>query len=367
MTKALRVIPANDTVTALIELADVIAGKSALFIAPAVVGNSTPETFDLPEFVSEETALVVESSGSTGKPKRISISLRALLASARSGQERLGPTGQWLLALPINFIAGQQVLVRSLLLDTQPVIMNTSVSFTAEAFFRSVSLMSHEVKYTSLVPLQLRRVIEHAERDALALKALQGFRKILVGGQATPDDLLARAKQLGISVVTSYGMTETAGGCLYDGVPLEGVKLKIAPDGRLQIAGPVLAEDLGEWFTTNDLAELRDGRVQILGRVDRVIISGGLKVSLDQVEAVAEKVLGVEELSAVSIDNQQFGESVGIMYQGSPEVADDIAASLVHVLGPAGKPVRIVRVDKLPRLATGKVDLISIKQLLEEK
>jgi len=367
MSKELRVVPANDVVLALLGMADVLAGKCALFIAPSVLGNSKPVVDSLPSEVEDHIALVVESSGSTGAPKRISISLPALLHAAKAGQERLGKPGQWLLALPINFIAGQQVLVRSLLADSQPVIMNSSVPFTAEAFFRSALLMTSEIKYTSLVPLQLRRVLEHATSDELALKQLQSFRAILVGGQAVPSDLLEWAKQLGIRVVVSYGMTETAGGCIYDGIPLDGVLLKIAPDGRLQVSGPTLAEDLGDWYTTNDLAELESGKLKILGRADRVIISGALKVSLDLVEELSSKVLGVEEIVAVAIENQEFGERVGLVYQGSPEVADDIANSLVELLGPAGKPVRIVRVDRLPKLATGKVDLLLVAKLREER
>lgn len=367
MSKDLRVVPANDVVSALLGMADVFAGKCALFIAPSVIGNSKPVVDSLPSEVEDQIALVVESSGSTGSPKRISISLAALLHAARAGQERLGKPGQWLLALPINFIAGQQVLVRSLLADTQPVIMNTTVPFTAEAFFRSALLMTNEVKYTSLVPLQLRRVLEQAKSDAVALRQLQSFRAILVGGQSVPSELLEIAEQLGLRVVVSYGMTETAGGCIYDGIPLDGVLLKISPDGRLQVSGPTLAEDLGDWYTSNDLAELAGGKVKILGRADRVIISGALKISLDLVEELAAKVLGVEEIVAVAIENQEFGERVGLVYQGSPEVADDIANSLVELLGPAGKPVRIIRVDRLPKLATGKVDLLSVAKLLEER
>ena len=357
MTKPLAVVPANDTVKALLVLAEVIENKKAIFVSSPEVNGVRPVIDALPEEVEDKIACVVESSGSTGIPKRISISTAALLHAARAGQERLGPLGQWLLALPINFIAGQQVLIRSLLADQQPVIMNTSLPFTAEAFLRSARLMTNPIRYTSLVPTQLAKLVTEAEKDKVMLDTLQSFRAILVGGQSTPDELLDRALGLGIKIVLSYGMTETAGGCVYDGVPLDGVRLKIAPDARLLISGKTLAEDQDDWIFTNDLAELsEDGKLKIIGRADRVIISGGLKLSLERVEYLGSELPGVSEIAAVALEDQTWGQRVGIAYVGSPEVADDIANQLAHLLGPAGKPIRVIRVDKLPKLPTGKTD-----------
>ena len=357
MTKPLAVVPANDTVKALLVLAEVIENKKAIFVSGPEVNGVKPIIDNLPEEVQEHIACVVESSGSTGIPKRISISTAALLHASRAGQERLGPLGQWLLALPINFIAGQQVLIRSLLADQQPVIMNTALPFTTEAFLRSALLMTNPIRYTSLVPAQLAKLVADAEKDKVLLTALQNFRAILVGGQSTPNELYDRAIGLGLKVVLSYGMTETAGGCVYDGVPLDGVRLKIAPDSRLLISGKTLAEGQDDWIFTNDLAELSaDGKLKIIGRADRVIISGGLKLSLERVEYLGSELPGVSEISAVSLEDETWGQRVGIAYIGSPEVADDIANQLAHLLGPAGKPIRVIRVDKLPKLPTGKTD-----------
>jgi O-succinylbenzoic acid--CoA ligase len=368
MAKPLAVVPANDTVKALQVMIDVVSSKKAIFVCPPSVNGVMPEFEPTPEFVDDNIACIVESSGSTGIPKRISISLDALTHAATAGQERIGPAGQWLLALPINFIAGQQVLLRSVLADTQPVIMNTSLPFTTEAFFRSANLMSHSNKYTSLVPAQLAKLVAASEKDQALLEVLRGFRAILVGGQATALELQQRALELGLKVVISYGMTETAGGCVYDGIPLEGVRLKIAPDGRLLIQGRTLAEGQDEWIFTNDLAELTDwGKLQILGRADRVIISGGLKVSLDRVEYLGSELPGVEEIAAVAISDETWGERVGICYVGSPEVADEIANQLAGLLGPAGKPIRVIRVDKLPKLATSKIDTLTISRLFQQE
>lgn len=367
MPKPLVVIPANETVKALALMVDVVASKKAIFVCPPAINGEIPDFEPTPEFVEDDIACVVESSGSTGTPKRISISLDALTHAATWGQERLGPSGQWLLALPINFIAGQQVLLRSVLADTQPVIMNTSLPFTTEAFFRSAKMMSNANKYTSLVPTQLAKLVAACEQDKSLLDLLRGFRAILVGGQATAVELQERALALGLKVVISYGMTETSGGCVYDGVPLEGVRLKIAPDGRLLIQGKTLAEDQEDWIFTNDLAEISEtGKLTILGRADRVIISGGLKVSLDRVEYLGSELAGVEDISAVSIQDDTWGERVGVCYVGSPEVADDIANQLATLLGPAGKPIRVIRVDKLPKLATSKTDTLSIAKLFQQ-
>ncbi len=368
MTKPLAVVPANDTVAALLVMADVIAGIKAIFVSPPVVNGEQASFEAVPETVSDNIAAIVESSGSTGTPKRISISTSALLHAARAGQERLGPLGQWLLALPINFIAGQQVLVRSLLADQQPVIMNTAVPFTAEAFLRSTLLMQHENKYTSLVPYQLAKLVSEAENDKVLLSALRSFRAILVGGQSTPEELRYKALDMGIRVIVSYGMTETAGGCVFDGVPLEGVRLKIAPDSRLLISGKTLAEGQDDWIFTNDLAELSaEGKLNIIGRADRVSVSGGLKISLERVEYLGSELPGVEQIAAVAIQDETWGERVGIAYVGSPEVADDIANQLAHLLGPAGKPIRVVRVDKLPKLHTGKTDTRLVAQLFGQE
>ena len=364
MTKPLAVVPANDTVKALLVLADVIENKKAIFVSAPEINGVKPTIEQLPEEVPDTIACVVESSGSTGIPKRISISTAALLHAARAGQERLGPLGQWLLALPINFIAGQQVLIRSLLADQQPVIMNTSLPFTAEAFLRSALLMKNPIRYTSLVPTQLAKLVAEAEKDTVMLDTLKSFRAILVGGQLTPDELYDRALGLDLKVVLSYGMTETAGGCVYDGIPLDGVRLKIAPDSRLLISGKTLAEGQDDWIFTNDLAELSpDGKLKIIGRAYRVIISGGLKLSLERVEYLGSLLPGVSEIAAVALEDQTWGQRVGIAYVGSPEVADDIANQLAHLLGPAGKPIRVIRVDKLPKLPTGKPDNRMVAEL----
>lgn len=374
MTKPLKLIAANDTFGALLAFTDVLDGKLAVFITPPEVNGKMPETFGLPDEVADEVALIVESSGSTGTPKRIEISREALLNSANASALALGSieaSSQWLLALPINFIAGANVLIRSVLAGTQPVMMNTSVPFTAEAFARSASHLKADRRYTSLVPAQLKRVVDAAEADDFIRVQLAKFDAILVGGQSVPAELVARAHALGSNIVVTYGMTETSGGCVYNGNPLAQVEVRIASDGRVAIRGATLAnvvtDDRG-YFLTNDAGEIDDaGRLIIHGRIDRVITSGGIKVSLDRVEALGASVVGVADIAAVALEDSEWGQRVGIAYVGSPEVADTVALALANELGPAGKPVRILRVDTVPKLPAGKNDLQAIKKLFEEK
>lgn len=374
MTKPLKLIAANDTFGALLAFTDVLDGKLAVFITPPEVNGKMPETFGLPDEVADDVALIVESSGSTGTPKRIEISREALLNSANASVLALGSieaSSQWLLALPINFIAGANVLIRSVLAGNQPVMMNTSVPFTAEAFARSASHLKADRRYTSLVPAQLKRVVDAAEADDFIRVQLAKFDAILVGGQSVPAELVARAHALGANIVVTYGMTETSGGCVYNGNPLAQVEVRIASDGRVAIRGATLAnvatDDRG-YFVTNDAGEIDDaGKLIIHGRIDRVITSGGIKVSLDRVEALGASVVGVADIAAVAIDDSEWGQRVGIAYVGSPEVADTVALALANDLGPAGKPVRILRVDSVPKLSAGKNDLQAIKKLFEEK
>jgi len=378
----LKLVAANDTFGALVALGEVLAANQAVFITAPEVNGKMPETFGLPDEVEPGVGLIVETSGSSGTPKRVTLSREAILASANASQIRLGGPGQWLLALPINFVAGANVLIRSLVADTQPVLMNTSVPFTAEAFARSAYLMTGSRRYTSLVPTQLSR-LDAALDDPFSptgtndflLAQLRKFDAILVGGQAPQDEVIERLRDLGIKIVITYGMTETCGGCVYDGIALDGVSIDLVGN-RIQISGKVLADEIadesgaqkvGDHFLTSDLGEFgEDGKLKVLGRIDRVIVSGGLKISLDRVEELARAVPGVAELAATAIADAEWGQRVGIVYLGSPEVADEIALALANDLGPAGKPIRVVRTDGVPRLPSGKHDLQAIKRLFEE-
>jgi Acyl-CoA synthetases (AMP-forming)/AMP-acid ligases II len=177
---------------------------------------------------------------------------------------------------------------------------------------------------------------------------------------------MQKLKAMGINLISTYGMTETCGGCVYDGEPIGDTKLRIK-DNLLEVSGSVLANNLPEWFQTNDLGRLSDsGKLEILGRADRVIISGGLKVSLDRVEEISREIAGVQEICAVGIGDKEFGQRVAIGFEGTPEVSDAISSHLVEIIGREAKPKKIRQFRDLPRLDSQKLDLQRIQELMAE-
>ena len=366
MSIPVEVIPANDTVALQEKLKLALEGKICVFISEREINGVKAEVIDLPEVV-ENTALIIESSGSTGTPKKIYLSKEALVAAAAASSSVIG-SGQWLLALPANYIAGAMVLVRSILNGTRPIIMNTGVSFTPQAFALSSTLMTDENRYVSLVPTQLLRLQDACGTDRFLLSQLRKFDAILVGGQAVSHKVIESFKAEGVNVVASFGMAETAGGCVYDGKALPGVALRINPEGTVAISGPMLANGVADetgFLNTQDLGVIDGGLLTVLGRSDRVIISGGIKISLDQVEDTALAIGGVVDVAATAIDSPEWGQRVGLVSVGSPEGADYLAGIALEQLGPAAKPVRVIRVDRIPKLASGKNDLLTLKNFFE--
>lgn len=325
----LKIEPSLDVVSALLALGDVIDGKRSLLI---------------------------ESSGSTGIPKQIELSPSALMASVMATANRLGGHGQWLLALPITFIAGAQVLIRSLVADQQPIIMNTTVPFTAESFARSAGMMTGDRRYTSLVPAQLDRLLAAIPSDSYLLDKLRRFDAVLVGGQAPKAETVQALRDLDVNVVVTYGMAETCGGCVYDGKPLDGVTVEIAEDGRIVIDGPMLAEGIQRPFVTSDVGSWDGNILTVRGRADRVIISGGMKLSLEAVEAWTLSQHGVVEAVAVPTENERFGQGFVcwvIMRDGLPIDASRSALTL----GIASKSGVWRIAESIPKLPSGKPDL----------
>ena len=302
MTIPLKLVAANDTVSALIALGDALAGRQAVFVTPPETNGLMPEVHGLPDEVGDDIALIVESSGSTGTPKRITLGRDALLASCQASDEALGGPGQWLLALPINYIAGANVLLRSLVADTAPVMMNTSLPFTAAAFANSANFMRAERRYVSLVPTQLQRLLVEARADDFLLSKLRRFDAILVGGQAIDATVLEEAQDQGLAIVRSYGMAETAGGCVYDGIPLEEVEIEIDESGRIRVFGPMLAHSYrdgeviaADGWLSSDIGEITNGRLHVLGRIDDQVKVGGQLVNLLTLTQQAKSISDVTD------------------------------------------------------------------------
>ncbi|MDP9432293.1 MAG: AMP-binding protein [Actinomycetota bacterium] len=311
--------------------------------------------------VAGDVALVVPTSGSTRTPKGVELSADALLASARSSLRRLdaGDGQRWLCCLPLSHIGGLQVLIRSRLLGTEPVLLPR---FDVATVITSAAATD----WLALVPTMLTRLLD-AGTD------LSRWRGILLGGAAPGERLLDRAREAGARVFTTYGMSETAGGCVYDGVPLDGVRIRLGDDGRISIAGPVLcagyrlapAPVKGGWLRTSDLGRWApDGRLQVLGRDDDVLVTGGENVVAGEVASVVSAHPGVAEAVVVGAPDPEWGTRVvAVVVPATPSQPPTLAEVRDHcrlALAPWKWPRQLLVLDSLPLLANGKLDRASL-------
>ncbi|WP_406688545.1 o-succinylbenzoate--CoA ligase [Saccharopolyspora sp. ID03-671] len=368
-TRALDVLPAlrralDGAGPALLPVA-ADAPEEAQRLATALSGPLNPGE----DAQDDPTALVIATSGSTGAPKGVLLPASSLRASAEATHRRLGGAGHWLLAMPAHHVAGVQVLVRALLAGTRPHAVDTSNGFRPDAFAKAARplLAADGPHYTALVPTQLSRLI--ADGGA-GLTALREFDAVLLGGAATPPALLADARELGVRATTTYGMSETAGGCVYDGVPLDVARVDVEGDlGPIRLAGPMLARGYrnrpdaevfaGGWFRTGDLGRFADGRLEVLGRADDVIITGGEKVAPLPVERVLTEQPGVREACVLGVDDAEWGQAVVAAIVPDPAAEPDVDALRAAVrarLGAAAAPKRIALLEELPLRGPGKPD-----------
>jgi O-succinylbenzoic acid--CoA ligase len=298
----------------------------------------------------DDAVAVVRTSGSTGTPKATVLTVESLAASSMSTALALKGEGQWLLALPVQYVAGIQVLVRSLFAGTRPWVMDMSGGFTPEAFTAAALELTDKIRFTSLVPTQLQRLLDAPSPDTLA--ALRRFNAILLGGAPAPAPLLAAARDAGVRVVTTYGSAESSGGCVYDGFPLEGVSVRVEPDGRILLGGDTIAagyleapdeanatffeEDGVRWYRTSDLGSIDDdGRLTVLGRADDVIITGGIKVSAAHVQEELEKSDAVAAAFVAGVPSAEWGQAVAAYVALAAEGAGTGAGTTAEAAGPA--------------------------------
>jgi len=304
--------------------------------------------------VRSDISLVVATSGSTGTPKEIALTSAALAASATASNKYLKATtgNTWSLLLPLTHIAGVNVLVRAMQLETLPLDVRNHVGAYPHADF------------TAIVPTQLFNALNE---DSDLLKHLQGAKAVLVGGASLSQELRAQGASAGINIITTYGMSETSGGCVYNGEPLDGVAVEITSDGRVKISGPVLAEMEKEdgWFVTQDLGKIVDGKLHVIGRSDDVIISGGENISLSAIEAELNKKFPDLVVAAFSTPDSKWGHALHIAAQTNDEgLKEQITDVLVKAMGTHAKPKSVILVDKLPLIGIGKVDRVSLTKMV---
>lgn len=337
---------------------------------PAVV-EAARATLAPDEPVEPGADLVVVTSGSTGGGRAVLLAAAALEASAAATSARLGGPGTWLLALPVTGIGGLQVLVRGVLAGTRPEVLGKGEPLAA-----ALGRMPAGRRYTSLVPTQLRRYLDDEPG------ALRSFDAVLVGGAATDAELLAAARAEGVRVVTTYGMTETAGGCVYDGQPLDGVRVRVADgpgDGGIELAGPTLALGYrldpaatraafaGGWFATRDAGVLdADGRLTVTGRLDGVVVSGGVNVVPLAVEAALRAHPDVTDAVVFGRPDRTWGERVVAAVVPAPGATPGLAELRSWVrtrLGAPAAPRQLHLLDALPLLHSGKPDRRAVAAL----
>ncbi|MGJ9712229.1 AMP-binding protein [Actinotignum sp. GS-2025c] len=318
---------------------------------------------------------ILQTSGSTtGRGHLVGLSARAFLASEAATAEFFGGRGRWVLALPAHHVAGFQVVARSCVAGSYPVVLPPRVSLREHGGAGMVDMP--EGGFLSVVPTQLSDIVESGH---VGTTALRNLRAILVGGAAAAPSLIIRARALGLPVVTTYGMTETAGGCVYNGIPLPGVQVA-APGRRLHLSGPMLAAGyLDEpesaafitsggrrWHVTNDAGSVTDGIVQVAGRLDDVIISGGVKVHARQVSEVLCSFPGVRRAEVLPVADARWGQIVGVILEADFPFAQRAAEVREYVraqLGKAAAPRRVVQAA-IPMLASGKVDRLRALEML---
>jgi O-succinylbenzoic acid--CoA ligase len=334
----------------------------------------------------DPTVVVVTTSGSSGAPKGVLLGAGALLASASATHDRLGGPGRWLLALPAQHVAGVQVLVRSLVTGTAPGVLDLAPGFTPGGFAAAAAALGGVRRYTALVPTQLVRLLEAADRgEGDGLRELARFDAVLVGGAGTPPAVLERAEAAGVRVVTTYGASETSGGCVYDGRPLDGVRVRLEGE-RILLGGPTLARgyrggggpvtddgpfvvDEGgqRWWRTEDAGRLDGERLAVLGRLDDAVLTGGATVLPAAVEAVLLRLPGVAEAAVVGVDDAQWGRRVVAAVVPAPGAAPpglaDVRERVAAELGPWAAPRQLLVLDALPLVGVGKPDRAAIARL----
>jgi len=311
--------------------------------------------------VEPDAAVVVGTSGSTGRPKAAVLSATAIRAAVAAAHDRLGGPGDWALATPPYYVAGLMVLARAILANKVVHQVRSDLS----GLPATVPAMRGR-RYLAVVPAQLARALTQPQTT----KALAALDAVLVGGSAVDDSLRRRAEQNKITVVASYGMTETCGGCVYDGRPLDEVTIDLEPGtNRILITSAMafssyrLRRDLtdqalrGSTVLTQDRGEWTAGRLRVKGRLDDEVTSGGINVDLAELERVCRSWPGLSgaDLAIVAVPNPHWGSTIVAVTDGHGSL-QDLRRFLFQTLPGHAAPRQLIHLDRLPRTGSGKID-----------
>ena len=352
-----------------VALAEALHGGSAIAPLPDsdVERAAAVDMLQLDEPVQEpDAAVVLATSGSTGRPKGAILSRTAVRAAADAAHARLGGPGDWALALPPYYVAGLMVMARVIAAGTTIHGVGSDLAGLPSA----VDAMRGR-RYLAVVPTQLDRALAQPKLT----QALRALDAVLVGGSALDAHLRSRAEQAQIAIVASYGMTETCGGCVYDGLPLDGVSVTVEPrTQRIRISstmifsgyrlrpeltratlddGTQITQDRGEWTS--------DGRLHVLGRADDEVITGGINVDLAQLERACKSWPGLAgaEIAVVAVPDVRWGHKIVAVTNG-PGSVRALQAYLDGRLPKHAAPRELVHLNPLPKTTAGKIDRIRL-------
>ncbi len=303
----------------------------------------------------------------------------SLHAAANQVNAELAGPGVWWHVLPSHYIAGAMVIVRASRSGSQ-VVKRRQGHAIAESLEEFVTQSTGDFPalpwFTSVVPKQLSELMVLAQKNTAIADGLGRFSRILVGGQGVPDSMMSKARELGLNVTRTYGAAETAGGCVWNGEPLAGTEVDIVQN-RVAISGAMLAggylgdlertnccfveRDGKRWFLSDDVGEITSGRLSVVGRADRMIISGGEKTSLDEVEVALRAEYGTEDLAVISVPNTTWGEAIGVISADEIDSAEVESFLLAH-FGKAARLAWSQKVLEIPRQPSGKVDRKQLKK-----
>lgn len=369
---------------------EVLQGSGSVALLPWAVDADARAALETAVGVDEPAAptVILTTSGSAGRPKGVELPAAAIRASAIAAERRLGGPGLWLTAIPVTGAGGLNTIARSLLNGVEPVLwpgLAGALHFDGAAIAPALVQTLAAAKraglraYTSLVPTQIARLVAHADADDAdaveALRLLADFHAVLVGADALNPALRHTLRSYGIHFVTTYGATETCGGCIYDDVPLDGVTIEFIGDepGRIAITGPNVAAryrdddptlGAGRWLS-QDLGRMRMGHLELVGRIDDLVKVGGSSIALTLISRQFTALGLVDDVITLARADNEWGSVPVAFIVGGDAPTPTLRTFAAAAVGRTSLPLDIVRLPALPLLPNGKPDRRALLEMVK--